>query len=253
MSSAQLLTAQQLAARLSEPDLLVLDCRFWPSKTRPTAPASIRKTSSPGASLPISNGTFPPCAQGRDPRSPSAAGSRRAMLKANKPVAYAPGYCGVLYDDGLGAFAARAWWLLHWLGKRDGVYLLDARSAAWKAAGWYLTNGEQSSTRRFPAAPDAPGALLIDATLQPNWANPDWRCSMLCARSRASVAKRAHRSGRRASLVSSAPPSTDNLAAATAASAGTIAPAVLRPVARSPGGRVGVYCGSGVTATTCSP
>ncbi|MCO3373307.1 sulfurtransferase, partial [Pseudomonas aeruginosa] len=28
MSSAQLLTAQQLAARLSEPDLLVLDCRF---------------------------------------------------------------------------------------------------------------------------------------------------------------------------------------------------------------------------------
>ena len=63
MSSAQLLTAQQLAARLSEPDLLVLDCRFA-LEDRPTAPASIRKTTFPARISPISNGIFPlPCAR----------------------------------------------------------------------------------------------------------------------------------------------------------------------------------------------
>ena len=41
----------------------------------------------------------------------------------------------VLYDDGPGAFAARAWWLLLWLGKRDGIYLLDGGLKAWCEAG----------------------------------------------------------------------------------------------------------------------
>src|SRR5690606_11985124 len=40
----------------------------------------------------------------------------------------------VLYDDRPSAFAARAWWLLPWLGKREGVYLLGGGLSPWREA-----------------------------------------------------------------------------------------------------------------------
>src|SRR5690606_2218495 len=68
----------------------------------------------------------------------------------------------VLYDDGPGAFAARAWWLLAWLGKRDGVYLLDGGFQAWRAAGLPVTAQITEPPRgTFTARPDA--RLVLDA------------------------------------------------------------------------------------------
>ena len=68
----------------------------------------------------------------------------------------------VLYDDGPGAFAARAWWLLAWLGKRSGVAILDGGLKAWHAA--HLPLSLDPPARRdgsFSGEPDA--KLLIDA------------------------------------------------------------------------------------------
>ena len=68
----------------------------------------------------------------------------------------------LLYDDGPGAFAARAWWLLAWLGKRDGVYLLDGGFQAWQAAGLPVTTQIDEPARgNFTARPDA--SLVLDA------------------------------------------------------------------------------------------
>ena len=43
----------------------------------------------------------------------------------------------VAYDAQGGPYAARAWWLLHWLG-HDAVAVLDGGIAAWRAAGGAL-------------------------------------------------------------------------------------------------------------------
>ena len=68
----------------------------------------------------------------------------------------------MLYDDGSGAFAARAWWLLAWLGRRERVWLLDGGFAAWQASG-LPTETQQPSPPPgdFSGQPDA--SLLIDA------------------------------------------------------------------------------------------
>ncbi|MFJ2365357.1 sulfurtransferase [Pseudomonas sp. NPDC087697] len=68
----------------------------------------------------------------------------------------------VLYDDGPGAYAARAWWLLAWLGKRNGVFILDGGLKAWHAAGLPLSLDAPAIPRgSFTGAPDH--TLLVSA------------------------------------------------------------------------------------------
>ena len=91
----------------------------------------------------------------------------------------------VLYDDGPGAYAARAWWVLAWLGKRDGVFILDGGLKAWHAAGFPLSlDAPVVEPGRFTGTPDnhlvldaehlqkrlgEPGMTLIDARAQPRF------------------------------------------------------------------------------------
>ncbi|WP_259753720.1 sulfurtransferase [Pseudomonas sp. GCEP-101] len=160
MTHARLLTPEQLAARLDDPNLVLLDCRF--ALEDPAYGArSYQENHIPGAHFADLNrdlsSSVIPGVTGRHPL-PDPQHLQEHLrawgLNADSEV--------VLYDDGPGAFAARAWWLLLWLGKREGVYLLDGGLTAWRNAGLRLTTAESPlRPGDFTGEPD--NSLLISA------------------------------------------------------------------------------------------
>ncbi|MFK7700288.1 sulfurtransferase [Pseudomonas caspiana] len=137
MSIAQLISPQQLADRQRQPGLVILDCRFALEDTsygqRSYADGHIDGSSFADLERDLSG----PISRGKTGRHPLPDPQKLVErlqywgINADSDV--------VLYDDGPGVYAARAWWLLAWLGKRDGVFILDGGLKAWHAAGLPLS------------------------------------------------------------------------------------------------------------------
>ena len=161
MPIAQLLSPQQLTERLQQPGLVLLDCRFALDD-----PAYGLRSYNAGhiagaqfadlerdLSAPVRKGIT-----GRHPLPSSA-----ALIATLQAWGINNDSQIVLYDDGPGAFAARAWWLLAWLGKQDNVWLLDGGLQAWNAAGLPLTAASTSpQPGNFNGQPQP--ALVLDAS-----------------------------------------------------------------------------------------
>ncbi|WEK09648.1 MAG: sulfurtransferase [Candidatus Pseudomonas colombiensis] len=160
MPIAQLISPLALDQRKEQPGLVILDCRFA-LEDPDYGQRSYSEGHIAGAhfadlerdlSGPVSKGLT-----GRHPlpqAEPLLARLRAWGIEANSDI--------VLYDDGPGAFAARAWWLLAWLGKRDGVFILDGGLKAWHGAGLPLSLDAPSSVPgTFVGQPD--NRLLLSA------------------------------------------------------------------------------------------
>lgn len=183
MPLAQLISPQSLAERQQSPGLVILDCRFAledPDYGR----CSYAEGHIEGAQYAdLERHLSGPVTKGVTGRHPLPAADALAQqlrawgINADTDV--------VLYDDGPSAFAARAWWLLAWLGKRDGVFILDGGLKAWHVAGFPLSlDAPVTEPGTFAGTPDnhllldaehlqkrlgQPGLTLIDARAQPRF------------------------------------------------------------------------------------
>lgn len=160
MALAQLIDSTRLNAQLAHPNLCIIDCRFALDDPQ-YGKRSYEQAHIPGAVyLDLEADLSGPVIPGQTGRHPLPQPEqlvqrlRAAGLNNDSEV--------VLYDDGPGAFAARAWWLLAWLGKRSGVYLLDGGLKAWCAAGGPMSSEPAVvAPGTFDGTPD--NSLLIDA------------------------------------------------------------------------------------------
>ena len=139
-----LIDAAALAPLLRDPAVAVIDCRFDLAK-----PAAGREAylaaHIPGARY-----------AGLDDVLSAAAGpgTGRHPLPSPQEFARRLGALGVAndmqviaYDQANGAFAARLWWMLRWLGHTRAA-VLDGGFAAWLAAGGGVRSGAELAERR---------------------------------------------------------------------------------------------------------
>ncbi|EPL14772.1 sulfurtransferase [Pseudomonas sp. CF161] len=183
MPLAQLISPLALDLRKEQPGLVLVDCRFALEDPdygqRSYAEGHIAGAHFADLERDLS-GPVVKGVTGRHPLPEPAALQARLQawgIDADSDV--------VLYDDGPGAFAARAWWLLAWLGKREGVFILDGGLKAWHAAGLPLSlDAPPSTPGSFVGSPDhslllsaeqlqqrlgQPGLTLLDARAQPRF------------------------------------------------------------------------------------
>ena len=131
MTPASPLMSAERLAELPEAELVILDVRW--RLGGPPGRADYDAAHVPGAVFVDLDTELadPPGPGGRHPLPDPArlqAVLRRAGVRADTSV--------VAYDDGNGAVAARAWWLLRWAGMpADQVAVLDGGWAAWVADG----------------------------------------------------------------------------------------------------------------------
>ncbi len=169
------ISPQWLYDHLTDPDLVVVDCRF--ALNNPQAGADQYQLSHiPGAFyLDLNRDLSSPVAQhgGRHPLP-----EPEALAATLTPMGVTASTLVVSYDDSRFAFAARLWWLLRYLG-HDRVVVLDGGFSGYQAAGYPVTD-EVPAPRagKFIPQPrqnwvvdiatvkarkDLPGVVLVDA------------------------------------------------------------------------------------------
>jgi thiosulfate/3-mercaptopyruvate sulfurtransferase len=153
-----LLSTGELAARLSDPDWLVADCRFELEK--PEAGREAWRAGHIPGSIHVD--------LERDLSAPVTASTGRHPLPAIADFEATLSRLGVgektwvaCYDAGNSAYAARLWWMLRWAG-HDQVVVLDGGFAAWNAEGRPVSTEVITRTpARFVARPRP--QMLCDA------------------------------------------------------------------------------------------
>jgi thiosulfate/3-mercaptopyruvate sulfurtransferase len=151
-----LTTSSELASRLGEQRLRIVDCRF-----DLMAPDAGREAYLAGH---IPGAVYADL--DKDLSGPIGPGDGRHPLPAVRDAQFTFSRLGiddeidvVCYDTAGGAIASRAWWLLRWLG-HSRVTVLDGGLQAWLACNLPLEAGQQQVSRRDFRGEADPGRVL---------------------------------------------------------------------------------------------
>ncbi len=149
MDFTTLIDVESLRARSGTPATLVFDCRFDLAVSAAGREAYLRGHIPGARYLDLNGDLSAPVSKtsGRHPLPDPEA--LTALLKAS---GLGPDTQAVVYDESNGSFAARAWWLLRWIG-HPKVAVLDGGMSAWLRAGGTLESGEPSRGAAGQSAP----------------------------------------------------------------------------------------------------
>jgi thiosulfate/3-mercaptopyruvate sulfurtransferase len=250
MAFTTLIGAAELRDRMAEPDIAIIDCRFDLMNEQGGRRAYL-EGHIPGARYADLN---------QDLSAPVSATSGRHPLPAPGEFAgtllrlgVGPATQVIAYDDSAGAFAARLWWMLRWVGHPLAA-VLDGGIKAWTAAGGALETGEEKplpaaaiSRREYARADEA--AVIGAAEVERRLSDPEFL--LIDARAPERFAGSVEPIDAVAGHVQGA--ANQPFSANLAADGRFLAPRVLRQMwekrlaGRSPA-QVAAMCGSGVTA-----
>ena len=131
-----LISPEELKENLAAPELRLVDCRAS-LQDRDAGCKAYRDAHLPGAVFAdLESDLSGPVVPGITGRHPLP--SVPALVERLRAWGIGNASQVVAYDDASGAFAARLWWLLRFLG-HDAVAVLDGGFSAWSAAGYELT------------------------------------------------------------------------------------------------------------------
>lgn len=170
-SYTTLVTVDELAAHVDDPEWCVFDCRH--DLADPDRGERAYRTSHiPNARFAHLDRDLAGAKTGRNGRHPLpdarafADWLGRAGMNGGKQV--------VAYDDAGGAFAARLWWLMRWVGHRS-VAILDGGFGAWLAGGQPTTDRPPPVVpTHFEGRPD-PSMIVDAAWLEAHLGQPGFR------------------------------------------------------------------------------
>ncbi len=151
MKSSNLVSTSELAEHLDDPEWAIVDCRFslndlthgWNDYLLAHIPGAIYAHLDDDLSGPV--------IEGKTGRHPLPDPDTFCLTLGEWGIG--PGVQVVAYDDSGGAFAARLWWMLRWLGY-DSVAVLDGGWPHWVQGGYPTYGGMDSrAARQFHSLP----------------------------------------------------------------------------------------------------
>jgi thiosulfate/3-mercaptopyruvate sulfurtransferase len=153
-----IIDVDSLRALVGGPSVVILDCRFDLGSPTAGRQAYLRGHIPTARYLDLNGDLSSPTSptSGRHPLpQPAQFGIRLGGLGVRS------GTQVIAYDEANGSFAARAWWLLRWLG-HESAAVLDGGLKAWVAGGGALESGEPgpSSAAGTDSPPFSPRANL---------------------------------------------------------------------------------------------